>query len=336
MAELSTTSYSDFVSLEKIMFEKGAEMAKNYMMESGIVNVMQIDENSGNTRKFTGMDTNQYLTYKGEDEQAARATFVQDYSKTMTAYRVAENFSISYEMRTQNKYPEVMSKIMNEGKKGYNTMDLDLSHRITFAASTSYTAKDGRTIATTTGDGFAFAYTAHTLNGSSTTFRNILANNPQLSKGALEAMERMINENTYSPLGEKAVVEYDILWINNDPVLVNTAREYLYSTADVEGAHAGITNVYKNKYNLVILPKVATDAAGANDTTKRAYWGLASSQMKPIFLGIWEAPHSEPANANGNSEDVQTDAWEFRNRAGYGIVTPSPLGFCLSKGDASS
>jgi len=335
MAELNTTSYSDFVSLEKILFEKGAGEVKNYMMDSGIVNTMYIDENSGNTRKFTGMDTNQYLTYKGESEQAARATFQQDYTKTMTAYRVAENFSISYEMRTQNKYPEVVSKITNAGKKGGNTMDLDLSHRITFAASTSYTDRDGRTIATTTGDGYALAYTAHTLNGSSTTFRNILANNPQLSKGALEAMERMINENTYTPLGEKATVEYDILFVNNDPVLVNTAREYLNSTADVDGAHSGITNVYQNKYRLVVLPRIATTAAGANDTTKRAYWGLASSQMKPIYLGIWEAPHSEPANANGNSEDVQTDDWEFRVRAGYGICTPSPLGITLSKGDAS-
>jgi hypothetical protein len=279
------------------------------------------------------------LTFKGEGDQAARAKVQQGYSKSMTAFRVAENISITYEMRTQNKYPEVVSRLTSAGAKGPKTIELDLSHRITFATATSYTDRDGRTVDTSTGDALALASTVHKLKGSSTTFRNILANNPRLSKGALESMERMIIENTFSQLGEKKTLSYDILFTTDDPNTVNTAREYLQSTADLTGSNAGIVNVYKGKYTHVVLPYIATDANGNVDTTKRYYWGLASSSSsggKTIKFGIWEEPHMMTPGANLNSEDVQTDDWEFRCRAGYGICTPNPLGFTISKGDGAA
>jgi len=334
--ELSTIKFPDFVKLGEVLWLKGADSVKNSMMDSGFVATINIDENSGSTREFSEIDTNEYLSYKAEGDQASRGKYQQGYTKTMTKYRVAENTGITYEMRKENKYNDVVSELMAAGRKGYNTIDLDLSHRITFATSTSYTDRNGRTIDTTTGDGYQLAYSAHTLKGSSTTFRNILANNPKISKGSLEAMERMIVENTYSHLGEKKTIEYDIVWTTDDPNSVNTAREYLLSTSDVEGAHSGIINVYNNKYRLVILPRVATDKDGNTDTTKRYYWGLASSFQQPIKLGMWEAPHMDAPSAGSNGDDIQTDDWEFRTRAGYGICTPGPKGFTISLGDGSN
>jgi len=225
----------------------------------------------------------------------------------MTKYRVAENIGITYEMRAENKYPEVVNALTGAGRKGANTIDLDLSHRLTFGTATSYTDRDGRTISTTVGDSYQLFYTAHTLRGSSTTFRNRLANNPQLSKGALEGMERLVTENTYNQIGEKKTATFDILWTTDDPNLVNTAREYLRSTANPDAAHAGVVNVYQGKYKHVILPRVATTAAGAPDSTKRTYWGIVSSQMSSFYLGIWEQPHLIPPTPNSNAEDVQTD-----------------------------
>ena len=119
----------------------------------------------------------------------------------MTKYRVAENIGISYEMMTENKYPEIQSALFSGGQKGPNTIDLDLTHRLTFGTATSYTDRDGRTIDTAVGDTFQLFYSLHTLRGSSITFRNRLANNPQLSKGALEAIERLVTENTFNHLG---------------------------------------------------------------------------------------------------------------------------------------
>lgn len=336
MSELNTISFPDFVALANKIWLKGANSVINSMRDSGFVEVVSIPQNTGNTRSFSEIDTNEYMSRKGEDDEAARGKFVQGYSKTLTLYRIAENVDISYEMRTQNKYSEVLNRLLAAGQKGYKSMDLDLSHRITFGTATSYVDRDGVTVDLTVGDGYQLFYTAHKLTGSSTTYRNILANNPRVSKGALESMERLIVENTFSNLGEKKSLSYDVIFSTDDPNTVNTIREYLQSTSDVEGAHAGIVNVYQGKYSHKILPRLATDANGNTDTTKRYYWGLASTEQKVIKLGMAEEPHLMAPQANGNSEDVQTDAWSFRNRAGYGICTPSARGIVISKGDASA
>jgi len=122
-------------------------------------------------------------------------------------------------------------------------------------------------------------------------------------------MERLVVEQTYNHLGElKTGITFDILWTTADPNSVNIARQYLKSKADPEAAHAGVVNPYQGVYRHVILPKVATTAAGAADTAKRYYWGIASSQTSSFYLGIWERPHMIPPSAgNSDGEDVQTD-----------------------------
>lgn len=335
--ELNNTSLSDFVKLAKVIFIKGASSVTNSMLDSGIVKFVDIPENSGNTREFSEIDSNEYLSYKGEDDQAARGQVQQGYSKTMTKKRMAENIGISHEMRHENKYPEVVGALLDGGRKGPNSIDLDLSHVFTFGTATSYTDKDGRTVTTTAvGDTLQLFYSAHTLNGSGTTYRNRLANNPRLSKGAIEGMERLVVEETYNHLGELKAATFDILWTTADPNTVNTAREYLQSTADVNGAHAGITNVYKGKYKHVVLSRVATTAAGAYDSDKKYYWGIASSLLSSFYYGEWEAPHMVAPTANSNGEDVQTDSWEFRTRCGYGIAVVGANFVKFSSGDGTA
>jgi hypothetical protein len=246
---------------------------------------------------------------------------------------VAENIGISYEMRTRNKYPEVVNRLTNGAQKGPKRMDLDLSHRITFGTSSSYTDMDGIYRDITTGDGKSLFNTAHTLKGSSTTYRNRLAGNPQLSRGALEAMEKLAVEETYNQFGEKMTVNYDILWTTDDPATVNTAREYLNSVANPDASHEGVTNVYQQKYRHVVLPRVATDVNGAVDSSKRKYWGIASSMITSAYLGVWEEPHMIPPSSGNNGEDPQTDDWEFRLRAGYGITVVDGKWIRMSSGD---
>ena len=149
-------------------------------------------------------------------------------------------------------------------------------------------------------------------------------------------MERLITENTYNQLGEKKTATFDILFTTDDPNTVNTVREYLKSTASPEAAHSGVINVYVGKYKHAILPRVATTAVGAPDSDKRYYWGIASSTMSSFYLGVWENPHLIPPSANTNAEDVQTDDWDFRNRAGYGIVVVGSAWFKFSSGDGTA
>lgn len=334
--ELNSISLSDFVKLANVIWLKGLMSVPKVMRGSGLVKEYPIPMNSGNTREFSEIDGEQYARKKGQGAQAERARIQQGYSKTMTQYRVALDIGITYEMRTQNKYPEVTSKLTGLGSQVANRMELDMAHRIGFAFSTSYTDMDGETVDTTIGDTLALASSAHTLRGSSTTFRNYLANNPKLSKGALEGMERLCKEETYNQFGEKVAMNFDILWTTDDPNTVNTAREYLQSTADITGSNSGVKNVYASKYRHVELPLVATTAAGAVDTTKRYYWGLASSANSSFYLGIWEEPRLKtPANLNAG-EDFSTDNWDFGARGGYGLCIVSASWFKVSKGDGSA
>jgi len=331
--ELSTISLPDFVKLGEVIFTKGKDSVSSIMRTSGFYNVTNEAKNTGNTREFSEIDLEEYASNKGESAQSSRAKTQQGYTKIMKKKRVSKDIGISYELINENKYQDVVRKLTSLGKLVGNRMDLDLAHRITFATSTSYTDKDGDTVTTTVGDGLALASTAHTVKGSSTTYRNILANNPRLSKGALEGMERLVVEETVNQFGEKVTdFPFDKLWTTDDPNTVNTAREYLQSTADVEGANSGVKNVYASKYAHVIFPRVATLAGGGKDTTKRFYWGLFSSTGSNANLGIWEESRMKAPK----EEDFSTDDTIFGARGGYGIVILNGTFFKISKGNGDA
>lgn len=334
--ELNTIELSDFVALAGVIFEKQKDSLGQEARNSGMFVEETIPQNSGNVRNYTEIDDNEYAKKKGQSDQAKRGKVQQGYSKLMTAYRVAEDIGISFEMRTQNKYPEVISRLTSLADKAINRMELDLSHRITFGTATAYTDMDGESVDVLVGDTLALFSTVHTLRGSSSTYRNRLANNPQISRGAIEGMEKLIVEQTLNQFGEKQTMTFDVLYTTDDPNSINTAREYLQSTAAVDSANAGVTNVYKGKYRHVILPRVATDAAGAVDSTKAKYWGIASTRASQAHLGIWEPARLKvPANLNAG-EEFSTDDWNFGVRAGYGICIVNGTWIKFSSGDGTA
>lgn len=326
-----------FVQLAGVIFERRKASLASPARASGLFKIDPISANSGDTRSFTEIDTEEYASKKRESDQSSRAKVQQGYTKSMTAVRFSKDIGISYEMRTRNKYPEVVSRLENLADLPNNRQDLDLTHRITFGTATSYTDKDGDTIDTTVGDTLALFSTVHTLRGSSTTFRNRLAGNPALSKGAIEGMERLIAEETYNQFGEKVTLPFDILFTGDDPNTINTAREYLQSTAAVDGPNAGVVNVYNGKYRHIVLPRLATDANGAVDATKRKYWGIASSMGSTAHLGVWEESHLKtPPTEGSNAEEFSTDDWNFGVRAGWGICIVTAEWIKFSSGDGTA
>jgi len=336
MDELAITSLTDFVRNATILWLKGAETFQPVMRKSGLVSEVSIPMNSGNTREFTEIDLEQYARLKQEREQAQYAKIQQGYSKVGTLYRIAFAEPVTYEARTQGKYPEIISKLTNLLPTAMSRMELDLQHRFTFGTATSYTDMDGRTVDTTVGDTFQLFYTAHTVRGSATTFRNRVASNPQFSRGGLEAMEKMRIENHINQFGQKVPVSDDLLWTTDDPNTINTVRELLQSTASIDsGANSNVKNVYQGKYRHIILPRVATDANGNVDSTKAKYWGLASTRESSLYLGVHEEPHVIPPTPSGNSDDALTDDWVFNVRAGYMIVSVSATWVGMSSGDGA-
>ena len=337
MNELNIQSLSDFVLNAEILWNKGLSSVPQFARRSGLVKEIPIAMNTGNTRKFSEIDLEEYAKKKKESDQSVRGRVQQGYSKEGTLYRVSLNIGISYEMRTQGKYLDIQQKLTNLGKVAPNRMDLDLTHRLTFGASTSYTDMDGETVDTAVGDTYQLFYTAHTLRGSSTTFRNQLANNPQFSRGGLESMELMRVENTFNQFGEKMTIPDDVIWCGDDPNTNNTIDEVLRSTSNPTQSNSAVVNAYSGKYMKVVFPRLATNAAGGIDTTKRKYWGVASSVMSTFYLGVHEEPHMiPPPTDSNNGADRQTDDWDFGTRAGYMIVVPSATWIGFSKGDASA
>lgn len=296
-----------------------------------------IPDHTGNTKEYFEVDLQEYASTKPEGDQAARARVQQGYSKIGTLKRVSVDIGITYEMRKYNKYMEVINRLTNLGKLAANRMELDLSHRVTFATSTAYTDRDGVSQDVTLGDTLALASTAHTVRASASTFRNRLANSPVFSKAALEGMEKMIVENSINQFGEKITVPYDIIWSTDDPNTVNTIREYLRSSAAPDSNNAGVENVYKGKYKHVILPRVATDANGGVDATKAKYWGLASSSNSSGFLGINEEPRLKtPESTQASAGEFSTEDFNFGSAAGYFIVIPGARWFAISLGDGTA
>lgn len=335
--ELNIATIGDLVRNAEILFLKGLESVPMAARNSGMFRIDNIPDHAGNTKEYSEIDLEEYASVKAEGDQSSRARVQQGYSKIGTLRRFSKDIGITYEMRHYNKYIDVVSRLTSLGRLPANRMELDLSHRVTFATSTSYTDRDGVTVDVTLGDTLALASTAHTIRGGSATFRNRLANSPVFSKASLEGMEKMTIENTINQFGEKVTVPYDILWSTDDPNTVNTIREFLRSTAAPDSSNAGVENVYKGKYKHVILPRVATDSAGAVDSTKAKYWGLASSLNSSAFLGINEEPHMKmPSGDTSVALEFSTEDLNFGATAGYFIVIPGARWFSISLGDGTA
>ena len=332
----SLGNLSVFTRLAGVIFDKATTMVDKNARNSGIFKIESIPSNSGETRDYTEIDLEMYADNKPQGNQAGRARVQLGYNKLITVKRFAKDIGITYEMRRFGKYPEIISRLTNLAQMPGNRLELDLSHRLGFGTATTYTDKNGSTVDISLGDTLALWSTAHTLAGTSTTYRNRLAGNPQLSKGALEGMERLISEETLNNFGEKVSMPFDILWTTDDPVTMNTAMEYLQSVAAPDFANSGVTNVYKAKYKHVKLPLVPTTAAGLVDNSKRRFWGLSSSMMSSAHVGIWEEPNLKTPSSLNAGEEFSTDDWNFGVRAGYAIGIVVGRGHLFSSGDATA
>jgi len=334
--ELNSVSLGVFTRLAGVIFEKALSAVPQNARTSGIFQVEDVPANSGETRDFTEIDLELYTSDKDQGDQASRARVQLGYNKLVSVRRQALDIGITYEMRRFNKYPDVVRRLTNLAQTPANRLELDLSHVLGFGTATTYTNKDAAVIDISTGDTLALWSTVHTLTGSATTYRNRLAGNPQLSKGALEGIERLVVEETLNNIGQKVSIPFDILWTTDDPATVNTALEYLQSVAAPDFANSGVTNVYKAKYKHVVLPLVATTAAGAVDATKRRFWGVSSSLMSDAHLAIWEAPHLKAPSDLNAGEEFSTDDWNFGVRAGWGIGVVTGRAHKFSSGDAAA
>jgi len=331
MAVLSTVDYQDAVDLLNREFNRKLESVPGTMRESGFVMVTNIPNGTGNTRRHKEKpQANEYASTKVEGGNVTLTTVQQGYYKDTTAVTYDKAVSITIEMRTYDKTDEYRNAVDFITGVYPNREDLNLSMFFSFGTATTYVDQDGNTVDISTGDGLSLWNTAHTLTGSTTTYRNRLANNPQFSEGALENMEDLARTEIYNNLGEQMTVEFDVLWTTDKPQLVNAARRLLQATAQVSAPNAGVPNVYKAKYDHKVLRRADMSAAGVKDSTKANYWGLASTRQSTFFHDVYMAPQMRMPAIGNNGEDPNTLDWQFTVVGAHNSCVVAGRGFLFS------
>lgn len=327
---INTTNFDDFVANSTINFRKAFDQFPKVASQ-----LFDVEGTSLVTGDESSLDGFSVAKIKREGGDFAYLDINQGYKKSWTVYEVGGMTKITWLMRTGNKYREMNNRINNLGRSAAKRMEWDLTHRFTFGTATSYTNLDGDTTATTTGDGFELFYSAHAVTGSTTTYRNRIANNPLLSKGGLEAGEKLFATQMIDSNGETINEVPDCLITTNDPNTVNTALEYLKSTTAPDGAVQGIYNVYGQKYKLIVLPYLSTTAAGVYDSTKAKYWMLANLNGTDAICKILSNPKLIPPSQNDGKE-FETMDWKFACHAAYAMEIIRAQWIVMSSGDGAA
>lgn len=329
-AIINTVSFPDFTANSEIKWRKTFDAFPKIAGQ-----LYDIDDTSLITGDESSFDTFSVAKKKEEGDDFAYLNAAQGYKKSWTVYEIGGMTKITWKMRVGNKYREMDRAISNLAESTAKRMEWDLTHRLTFAWSTTYTDIDGDSVDITIGDSLALMSSAHTITGGSATFRNAVANNPGLSKGGIEAAEKLFATQMLDNNGETVFQTPDTLIITNDPTNVNIALEYLKSSADVDGAHSGIYNPLMGRYRLLVLPYLSTDASGVYDANKAGYWFLANLSKTDALCKILQHPTFIPPTENDGKE-FETMDWKYATHAAYAIMILRAQWIVGSKGDSTA
>lgn len=296
-----------------------------------LFNRENIGMGQGNSKNINEFDGETFAAYKPEGSSSSKAQVGVGYNKTMTARTFSKEIDITLEMRNDNRYAQVGTLIKDLSQFCENRQDLDLTHRLTFATSSTYTDQNGETIDVTMGDGFPLAYNAHTLAFSSTTYSTRVTGDPAFSQSAYESSALLANSQTYNNFGQQRNLKFNTLVSWRDPGTVRTIKQMLNSEADIDGVQAGIMNVYKDDRRQIVLPWLASTATGAYDSTKRRWWFNIAVGMDgwQAYYGDWIAPTLKTPAPGNNGEDIHTLNWTYVAYCRYGIVVVSAKG-CIA------
>lgn len=325
---LSNTSLSEFSDLVRRNWVFTRENIVRNAKQLFIVDA--VGAGQGSSKRYNEVDVETYADAKSEGADSTKSKVGVGYAMDMSARTFSKEVDITLEMRNDNRYAEVGSYLTNLAEFCDNRQDLDLTHRLTFAGDTSYTDRNGETVTTEVGDGLALISTVHTLAFSATTFSNSVSGAPAFSESSLESALLLGATQIYSNFGEKRQMRFNTIVTGDDPSTVRTVRQVLQSTADVDAAQSGVVNVYQGKFNHVILPNLATTAAGAYNSAKRRYWFLVAAGQGmngwQAYLGEWIAPTLLTPSNDNSGMDIHNYNWTYSAYARWGIVTVSPKG----------
>lgn len=331
---ISLLTFTDFADTTERRFMEGNSLVKDLESARSLYMVESIPNGTGDRRVYDEIDGETYARYKSEGADATKTQVVDGWTKTMTNRRFAAEIDITYEARSYGKDQEILRKLTSLATFCGQRQALDLTHRFSFSTATSYTDMDGETVDTSMGSTTSTALVDATqdLTGTTTTYSTVITGNPSFSQGGLEVALGQTNTQILNNFGERRTMNFNTIVTGDDPATVRQVRQLMQSMSDVTQNNPGVVNTYEGTFRHVVLPRLATTATGAYDSTKAKYWFLVAAGEAELHLGVWEEPHlKQPAPAN-NGEDVHNDNWTFGARCGYGICVPVARGVVGSTG----
>lgn len=336
MPNISSYTLPQFTDIVKRSFIKAQNNLENVMRTAPFIVEQSLPKHTGDTKRIAErLQRNQYASIRDEGNNATGARVQYGYEKDLTITTVALEVSITKRMRDAGKNQDILDQVTSLTEVCPNRLDLDLSHRFTFAWATSYVNLDGVSVDTTTADGLAVISASHTLTGSATTYSTQITANSAFSKGSLAVAERSFVENSYNNLGEKVTAKPDVILTADDPDTINSVRELMKSTADITTSNSGTYNVYQAKYKHIMGPRIATTATGDVDSTKRRYWFLIDSGASDMNLAILNEAYLKTPMDGNNGEDFSSENWNYLSAMDYGIAVVTAKWIRWSKWDWS-
>lgn len=324
---ISSLAFSDLVDTTSRIHAMGEYLVEDLDMVKKLYKVETIPNNTGTQRIHDEYDTETYAHLKIGGGDAQKVAVIKGWTKTATMRRFAAEIDLTHEMsKFATSDSQIVNKMTSLSKYCPQRQALDLTHRFTFATSTSYTDMDGETVDTSMGSTVVTALvdTTQDLTGSSSTYSTVITGTPQFSTGAFQIARERANTQTVSNFNERRVYSWKYIVTSDDPATVDEVAKVMRSTSDVTQTNPGVANVAP-KFEHIVLPRLATTAVGAYDSTKAKWWFYVAEEAS-LYLDIYEAPYMK-----AQDEDVHNDTITFGTRSAYAIcaiVGRGILGSC--------
>lgn len=331
---LNSITLPEFTDNVERIFVEHMELVRPQARQLFIVD--PIGTGNGDIKTYDETDGETFADDMPEGVNASKARAGIGYEKSASVERFGKEIDITWQMRNLNKAQVVISRLRSMREYIPQREELDLTHRLTFGTATSYVNRNGRTITTTMGDGFQLLYSAHTLAGSSTTYRNRISGDPLFSQGGYESALSLSVSDVLSNLGERRVLNFNTVYSTDDPATVAEIKRVLRSQSDPTQGNSGVLNPHMTDMRHVVLPYLATTATGARDSAKRKWWGIVAagqgSSGWQAYLGMVEPANLVVPKSGNNGEDVHNDTWTYGVRgarlicvvSGRGLIGSAP------------
>lgn len=333
VSQISLASFTELADTTQRMVASWPDLIDELADVRSLYKDLEVPRGTGNQRVIWELEGELFARFKAEGEDAAKSRIIKGYSKTGYIRRFAAEVDITWEAREQGKNQEVITRLTNLSTFGPQRMALDMTHQgFTFAGSTAYTDMDGESVDVSMGDTLASASSVHTLTGSSDTYTTVVTGNPVFSQGGFEVAQEVANVNIKDNFGNLRTLDFNTVVIHKDPATIRAARQLQHSTADITQNNPGVLNTYKDMFRLVILPRLATTAAGAYDSTKKKQWHYVAAGQWQAYFSLFEAPNLKVPMTMNAGEDIHNDDWTFGVRLSYMILLVSAKGIVTSTG----